>query len=404
MPTYQYTAKNLNGTTVRGSFEAESKDEVLAYIREKEYIPLQIHEIKNTWNTDINTSIYQRVKPKDLAIFCRQFATTLHSGITVADSLNILRKQTTNKRLAQVLDGLYEDILKGNSLSASMALESKVFPFLLVSMVETGEVSGNLDNIMESMADHFEKEYKLNQKVRSALTYPIVVSVISVLVVIILLTFVMPTFVGMFDSFGAQLPLPTRILMGFSDSIRDFWYLYGICILGMIYGFRMVVTTEKGRYRYHRFKLKMWLFGSLNTKIIMARFASTLSVLLNSGIDILQGMEIVQKVVNNAYIRASLDQVKDDVRKGYGLGQTMENTGKFPPMVYQMVQVGENSGTLDYVLEKVADFYDAEVETAVSQLTTLIEPLIIVVLGCIVGFIVVSMIMPIFDLYNIIGI
>lgn len=403
MPKFHYSAKDLRGVTIKGEFEAKSRDDVLAFIREKEYIPLEISELKGNWNTDINQTLIQKVKTKDLAIFCRQFASTLHSGITVADSLNILKKQTSNKKLAQVLEFIYDDILKGNALSASMAKEPKVFPFLLVSMVETGEVSGNLDNVMENMAEHFEKEHKLNQKVRSALTYPIVVSIIAVAVVVILLTFVMPTFVSMFSSFGGTLPLPTRILMGFSDSIRKFWYLYILFSIIIIYGFRKYIQTDGGRTAYDRFLLRMPIFGSLNTKIVMARFASTLSIMINSGVDILQAMEVIQRVVGNQYIKESIDQVRDDVRKGFSLGKSMESTGSFPPLVYQMVEVGENAGTLDYILGNVADFYDAEVDTSVSQLTTLIEPLIMVVLGVVIGFIVISMIMPIFDLYNIIG-
>lgn len=405
MALYQYTAKNYEGTTINGKYEANTREEVLGFLRSKEYIPLKIEEVKETWNREISltTTINRKVKVKDLALFCRQFATTLRSGITVADSLNILRKQTGSPKLGMVLDGLYEEILKGNSLSASMAKEPKVFPFLFTNMVETGELSGNLDDVMEKMADHFEKQHKINQKVKSALTYPIVVSVVAILVVVLLLTFVMPTFVSMFDSFGAQLPLPTRILMAISDSIRTFWYIYVAVIAVIVYGFRMYINTKDGRYAYDRFLLNMKIFGPLNTKVVMSRFSSTISILLSSGVDILQAVEVVQKVVGNTYIQTSLDQVRDGVRQGFGMGHTMQQSGAFPPMVYQMVEVGENAGTLDYVLEKVADFYDAEVDTSISQLTTLIEPLIIVVLGGIVGLIVVSMILPIFDLYNVIA-
>lgn len=403
MPIYKYAAKDINGRTIKGTFEAKSKDDVLQFIRGKQCFPLKIEEEKTSYNVDVNFEFAQNVRVRDLALFCRQFATTLRSGITVVDSVSILRRQTTSKKLGQVLEGVYDDILKGNSLSAAMAKEPKVFPFLLVNMIETGEVSGNLDNIMEDMADHFEKEYRLSQKVKAALTYPIVVCVIAILVVVLLLTFVMPTFISMFDSFGAELPGPTKLLMAISNSFKYFWYGYILIIVVGTFMIKKYIKTPRGRLRYDKFLLNMPLFGQLNTKVIMERFASTISVLLSSGVDILQAVEIVERVVGNEYIKESLEQVRDGVRKGFGLGKTMESTGSFPPLVYQMVDVGENSGTLDYVLQKVADFYESEVETAIGQLTTMIEPLIILVLGGIVGFIVISMVLPIFDLYNVIG-
>jgi len=402
LTTYEYTAKDKNGDSVNGTHDAESREEVLNFIRGKQLFPLKIDIKKASWNFDVNIDI-QKVKVRDLALFCRQFATTLRSGITVVDSISILRKQTTSKKLSQVLDMVYDEILKGNSLSASMAKEPKVFPFLLINMIETGEVSGNLDNVMEDMADHFEKEYRLGQKVKGALTYPIVVSIVAVLMVALLLTFVMPTFVSMFDSFGAELPGPTKLLMGISDSLKYFWYLYILIIGTSTYLIKKYINTPQGRHRYDKFLLKMPIFGALNTKVVMERFASTISVLLSSGVDILQAIEIVQRVVGNEHIKESLEQVREGVRKGFGLGKTMEATGSFPPLVYQMVDVGENSGTLDFVLQKVADFYESEVETAIGQLTTMIEPLIIIVLGGVVGFIVISMILPIFDLYDVIG-
>ncbi|WP_193708387.1 type II secretion system F family protein [Alkalibaculum sporogenes] len=403
MITYEYIAKDKNGKTIKGTHSAESREEVLNFIRGKQFFPLKIDEQKASWNFDVNLDIVLKVKVRDLALFCRQFATTLRSGITVVDSISILRKQSSSKKLSQTLNMVYDEILKGNSLSASMAMEPKVFPFLLINMVETGEVSGNLDNVMDDMAKHFEKEYKLHQKVKGALTYPIVVSIVSVVVVVLLLTFVMPTFVKMFDSFGAELPGATKLLMTISDSIKNHWLIYLLVISISYYSLNKYIKTSSGKLTYHKFLLKMPIFGQLNNKIIMERFASTISVLLSSGVDILQAVEIVERVVGNEHIKKSLVQVRDGVRKGFGFGKTMEATGSFPPLVYQMVDVGENSGTLDFVLQKVADFYESEVETTIGQLTTLIEPLIIVVLGGIVGFIVIAMVLPIFDLYNVIG-
>jgi type IV pilus assembly protein PilC len=399
MATYSYTAKDLSGNTIKGSFDAASRDEVVTLIREKKYIPISIEE-ERSYKLNKNLElIRQKVKLRDLALFCRQFATTLRSGITVVDSLDILKKQSTNKKLKEVVEKIHEDVQKGNALSYAFSKEPKIFPPLLINMVETGEVSGTLDDVMDKMATHFEKEYKITQKVKSALTYPIVISVVAIGVVVMLLTFVIPTFVDMFASFNAELPLPTRMLLAMSNSLQSFWFVYIAVITLIIYGLKKYASTPDGRLRVDQFKLKMPVFGDLNTKIAMSRFSSNLSVMLNSGVDIIQAVEVVQRVVGNEFLKTRLEDVKDAIRKGYGLGMSMEQNGAFPPLVYQMVDVGENSGTLDYVLDKVSEFYESEVDTAINQLTTIIEPLIIVILGFVVGFIVISMLLPIFDLY-----
>ncbi|NTW72379.1 MAG: type II secretion system F family protein [Eubacteriaceae bacterium] len=400
MATYSYTAKNLSGESVKGNLEAVSRDEVVTLIRERKLIPINIQEDKNrTLNMNIEL-VKQKVKTRDLAIFCRQFAVTLRAGITVVDSLDILRKQSSNKKLKEVVEQVHEDVQKGNSLSYAFSKEPKVFPSLLVNMVETGEVSGTLDDVMDKMATHFEKEHRINQKIKSAVTYPIVVSVVALAVVILLLTVVIPTFVGMFEQFNAELPLPTKILLAISNSITSFWYIYIIVIAAAIYFFRKYIETDAGRLKFDQFKLRMPAFGDMNTKIAMSRFSTNLAVMINSGVDIIQAVEVVQKVVGNEYIKVKLEDVKDGIRKGYGIGMTMEANGAFPPLVYQMVEVGENSGTLDYVLEKISEFYEAEVDTAIGQLTTIIEPLLIVGLGGVVAFIMVSMLLPMFDLYG----
>ncbi|WP_303863375.1 type II secretion system F family protein [Alkalibaculum bacchi] len=403
MAVYHYKAKDKMGRTIKGHFEAQNREEVLKYIRERSYYPLNVEIQKRSWNININLDINKRVKVRDLAIFCRQFATTLKSGITVVEGLSLLSKQTVHKKLSQVISDICDDILKGSSLSEAMGKESSVFPNLLISMVESGEASSNLDRVMEDMADHFEKEHKLNQKIKSAFTYPIIVSIVAVLVVGLLLTFVMPTFVSIFDSFGSELPFPTKMILSISSSLKNFWYVYLFITSITIYSVKKYIDTPKGRFIIDKLKVKIPVFGELNNKVFMERFASTISVLLSSGVDILDAIEIVQKVVGNEYIKASLEKVKIGVREGYGLGKTIESTKVFPPLVYQMIDIGERSGSLDYVLRKISTFYEDEVENSIQQLTTMIEPLIIVILGGIVGFIVISMILPVFDLYNIIG-
>lgn len=270
-------------------------------------------------------------------------------------------------------------------------------------MVETGEISGTLDYAMERMAEHFEKENRMTQKLKAAMTYPIIVSIVAVLVVIFLLTFVMPTFIGMFDSMGADLPLITKVLMGISNGLQKFWYLFLLAIILIIYIFDKYSKTKQGKYNLDRLKLTIPIFGKVQKKVIVSRFTRTMSTLLNSGIDLLQALDSVQRVIDNDYVNEKMKIVEEGARKGLGLSEPIMNSGIFPPMVYQMIKVGEDTGSLDFVLEKTSDFYDEEVETAISQLTTMIEPLIIVVLGGVVAFIVAAMILPMFDIYNIIG-
>lgn len=403
MAVYHYKAKDKMGRSIKGRLEAQNEEEVLQYIRERSYYPLNVESPYKSWNININLNTNKKVRVRDLAIFCRQFATALAAGITVVEGLHLLSKQAANKNLSQLISNIYDEILKGNSLSKSMGKESSVFPNLLISMVESGEASGNLDRVMEDMANHFEKEHKLNQKVKSALTYPIMVSVVAVVMIGLLLTFVMPTFVSIFNSFGSQLPLPTKIILWISNSLKEFWYIYLIVMSITTYSLKRYTNTPKGRFMADKCKVKIPLFGELHNKVFMERFSSTLSVLLSSGVDILDAIDIVQKVIENEYIRISLEKVKIGLREGYGLGKTIESTKAFPPLVYQMIHIGERSGSLDYVLKKIALFYEDEVENSIQQLTTMIEPLIIVVLGGLVGFIVISMILPVFDLYNIIG-
>ena len=399
MARFSYIAKNNKGKTIKGIIEASSHSDIVAILKGRNYYPIEIKPIGQA----LDLTKYKKIKVKDLAVFCRQFATTLRSGIPVVDSLEILHKQTENKKFAQVIGDVYEIIQKGHSLSEAMGAHPNVFPMLLINMVETGEISGTLDSIMERMAVHFEKENRINQKLKSSMTYPIVVSIVAVLVVIFLLTFVMPTFIGMFDSMGAELPLLTRILMGISYGLRKFWYIYLLVVVLIIYGFNKYYKTPSGKYKIDKLKLGVPIFGKVQKKVVVSRFTRTLSTLLNSGIDLLQALDAVQRVINNDFVNEKMRVVEEEARKGLGLSQPIMRTGIFPPMVHQMVKVGEDTGSLDSILEKTADFYDEEVETALSQMTTMIEPLIIVVLGGMVGFIVAAMILPMFDMYNIIG-
>lgn len=399
MPKFEYIAKNYRGETMKGVIDASRYEEAVANLRNKNYFPIQI-EAKGT-PIQVNLSKRNKIKIKDLAVFCRQFATTLNAGIPVVDSLEILYKQTENKRFAKIITDLYEVIQKGYPLSEAMAAHSNAFPALLIHMIEMGELSGTLDTAIEKMAEYFENENKLNKKVQSAITYPIVVSILAIVIVIFMLIFVMPTFIGIFDSMEAELPMITQILLAISGGLQNYWYLLVLMILIMFLLINKYGKSQHGKYKIDKIKLKIPILGKVQHKIVISRFTRTMSTLLNSGIDLLQSLNVVQKVINNTYMNEKMKVVEERVRKGLGLAESIKDSGIFPPMVYQMIQVGEDTGSLDFILSKTADFYDEEVETSITKMTTMIEPLIIVVLGLVIGFIVIAMILPMFEMYSI---
>lgn len=399
MPIYKYTAINKLGKKLTNNYTAESQVEVMAMLRENGYYPLKVEEYVE--RKDISLSdLFNKITIKDIAVFCRQFYTMLNAGVTITSALDILRQQTENKKLRAVIADIYEEVQKGSSFSDSLKNHKNVFPELLINMVEAGEVSGNLDTIMDRMANHFEKEFKINNKIKGAMVYPAILSIVATGVVIFLLTFVMPTFMGMFTGSGVELPLPTRILLAFSDALQSFWYLFFLAIVGLVFGIRAYAKTENGRYLIDNTKLKIPVIKDANKKIITSRFTRTLSTLLSSGVPLLEALDIVSKIVGNVLVEKGIKAAKDEVRKGSSLAKPIRDIGLFPPMVTSMIEIGEESGALDDILEKTANFYDEELEAAIQKMTTLIEPVMIVVMAVIVGFIVISMVLPMFDMIN----
>ena len=395
---FKYKAITQQGDTIEGHFEASDQDEVLAMLRGKNHLPLNI---ERDIEADAAIQIFTpKVKKKDLAIFCRQFYTMINAGIGIVKCLDILDVQTTNKTLNKAISTIYEDVQKGFALSETMGKHKKVFPDILISMVEAGEVSGNLDNIMERMAVHFEKENRLENKVKSALIYPMALIVVSVAVVIFMLIAVLPTFVGMFDGSDTPLPGPTRFLIALSGNLQTYWYIHigiiGLVVFGLIY----FMSTEEGIRTFDNLKIKIPGIKVTNTKIITSRFTRTLSTLMSSGIPLLQSMEVVGRVVNNKIIQERLIQSVDDLRKGVPLSRAVNDVNIFPPMVVSMLKIGEESGSLDEILYKTADFYDEEVEVSLQKMTTLIEPILIVGMAVVIGFIVIAMALPMFEVVN----
>jgi type IV pilus assembly protein PilC len=401
MPVYMYKAKTIDGMNVKGTLEANDPATVFSMLKEKGYYPIQVAE-QSILQKDISFDFMEKVKLKDMAVFCRQFATIINAGISVLGCLDILRQQTENKKLKNTVEKIYESVQKGNTLSSSMK-EHKVFPSILLSMVEAGEVSGSLDVALERMAVHFEKENKINQKVKGAMTYPIIVAIIATIVIAILIAFVVPNFVGMFAGMGMELPATTKALLAISNFVKKFWYVIIGVIIGLAILFRYFASTTAGKNIIDGIKLKLPVFGPVNQKVVSSRFTRTLSTLLASGLPLLTSLEIVEKVVDNDVVAKGLEKAKQEVSRGVSLAQPIAQIGIFPPMVIHMLKIGENTGALESILAKTADFYDDEVETAITQMTTMLEPLIIVIMAIVVGFIILSVVQPMFGMFQGLG-
>ncbi|MBK1810497.1 type II secretion system F family protein [Clostridium sp. YIM B02505] len=398
MPNFKYKAMNENGDRLQGTYAADSRDEVMDMISANNYYPLLVEEIQQ--GTTINLSIFDRVTTKDIAIFCRQFYTMLDAGVSINSSLNILARQLPNKKLREVLSKVEDNVKKGETLSESMKLQGKVFPDLLISMVETGEMSGNLDNVMLRMSTHFEKENKINNKIKGAMVYPAVLSVMAVGVVTILLTFVLPTFIDMFTQSGVELPMPTKILLGISGALSKHGLVILLIIILIVLGLRYYFKSDSGQLFISKFKLTFPILKGLNQKIIVSRFTRTLSTMLSSGVSLVQALETVSEVVGNKLAQDKLLEIREELIKGEGLSKPIEESKIFPPMLASMIKIGEESGSLDDILNKTADFYDDEVETTIQTTTALIEPLLILIMGLVVGFIVISIMLPMFTMYE----
>lgn len=399
MITFKYKVMNHQGQKIEGIFKANSKNEVLAMIEDNKYYPIEIKETLDREQKDIFES-FAKVKTKDLYIFCRQFHTMINAGANISNALDILRKQTENKKLKKTLSEAHDDVQKGISLSEALGKHKDVFPNLLINMINTGEVSGNLDIIMSRMATHFEKENKINNQLKSAMVYPLVLAGLSVAVVFFLLTFIMPTFTGMFEGSGVPLPAPTRIVMGLSNFIRTKWYILLAVIGGGVYGMKTYAKTPEGRLTLDRLKLKLPIIKDTTEKVIVSRFTRTLSTVLASGVSLVQAIEVVKKVVGNKVAEKSLEKIKEKILKGVSLGEALGAESLFPEMLHSMIKIGEESGSLDDILDKTANFYDEELEAALKRMTTMIEPLMIIVMGVIIGFIVVAMMLPMFEMVN----
>lgn len=395
---YKYRAIAKNGQTVEGVFDAASESDVIAMIKANSYMPLQV---ERDVGEEARFELFKaKVKKKDLAVFCRQFFTMIDAGLGIVKCLDILELQTENKTLRATISSVNGDVQTGLTLSEAMKKHPLIFPAILTNMVEAGEVSGNLDAILERMAVHFEKENKIENKVKGSAIYPAALMFVSIAVVIFMLVFVLPTFTSMFEGSDTPLPWPTKFLLDLSDSLKTYWYIYLGVIGLLVFGLISYKRTEEGTRFFDQMKLKIPVIKGVTAKIITSRFTRTLSTLMDSGIPLIKSMEVVAKVVNNLIIQDRITGSIEQIRKGIPLSRAIKDVGVFPPMVDSMIKIGEESGSLDDILTKTADFYDEEVEVALHKMTTLLEPIMIVGMALVIGFIVIAMYLPMFDLVN----
>jgi type IV pilus assembly protein PilC len=402
MPTtFEYKVRDRAGKLVTGQLVGDNELLVLQKLREQGLTPIQVRKANAGLRMEINLRP-GRVKLKDLAVFCRQFATMVNSGLPILRALAILSEQTPSKELAKILVQVRTDVEQGSSLSGALARHPKAFNDLFVAMVRAGETGGVLDDVLLDIAETIENEVELRRRIKSAMTYPAVVVVLVVLIMAAMLLFVVPQFEAIYASLGGSLPLPTRILLGASKLVRTFWWVVVLLAIAGRYGFRRYKATPQGRVQVDQMKIRVPVFGPLFHKVALARFASTFGMLLKSGVPILQAMDIVKETVNNQVIARAVDDVKGSVREGESIAKPLGKHGVFPPMVVQMLAVGEETGAVDTMLEKVAQFYNSEVEATVDALTSLIEPLLIAVIGGAVGAAVIALYMPMFNIISLI--
>jgi type IV pilus assembly protein PilC len=399
--TYSYKVRDRKGKIVTGTLEGDDPKLVAQRLRDMGMTPINVTKA----NSGLKTEIVLRpghVDLKSIAIFCRQFATMVNAGLPILRCVSVLADQTESTELAKVLRRVRADVEAGASLTQAMGKHPKTFNNLLVAMIRTGETTGMLGETLTEMATQIEREVTLRGKVRSAMTYPVAVIGLVILILIAMLLIVVPQFRTLYGELDAKLPLPTSILLAISGAFQKAWWLVFLASIGAGIGVRRWVRTPEGRARWDKLKISVPVLGTLFHKVAIARFSNTLAMLLRAGVPILQALDVVKETVNNRVVSSALDEVKGSVREGESISRPLGRHEVFPPMVVQMMAVGEDSGSVDEMMSKVADFYNEEVSATVEGLTSLIEPVLIVVIGIIVGGAVVSLYLPMFNIINLI--
>ena len=411
MPNFRYTAKTASGKTNMGTLSAADMRQAVAQLREQELYVIHIREqqiaLTATQQEVPFASLRARLqekKPKnrDFMVFCRQFATMMQAGITVLQILKIQAQQSENAVLRSRLSEIALQVERGGDLAGALAKNSDLFPQIIISMVEAGEAGGILDEVMERLADHFENQHDLEEKIRSATMYPIIVSALAVVVMALMVFFVLPSFGGIFDEMGFEMPLLTRALLALSDLVIGYWYFFVAALLLAALWLRRYLGTPQGRERLDRLQMRLPIYGKIYSTMIVARFARTLSTLMASGVDLVQSLELVERVINNVALAGALVEARRVIRQGDPLALPLAASGLFPPMLVEMVHIGEESGALDGMLARTADFYEGELTFILDRLGSIIEPVMLIAVGLFVGLLLISIIQPMFGIYEMI--
>lgn len=394
MPVYKYTAKNLQSEVVRGTMEATGADVVRRTLRKNNEFALKIREVEE------NRKPY-KLKPVEISDFSRQIASMLASGITMIRAIKIMEDRDIKPAIKKVYGVLYQEIQRGNTLSAAMEATGGSFPELLINMYKSGEASGQMEGTARKMADHYEKEHKLRGKIKSAMTYPVILFIVTILVVVLIFTLILPQFFTLFQ--GIELPVLTKLMISISQSMTSYWIVYLIVVLALIALGSFLVTVPKVRLRLDHFKLKIPKIGKLMKIIYTARFARTLSSLYSSGLAMINALTISGNTIGNSYLQSQFPGAIEQVRNGQPLSKSLHTINGFDAKLVATVYIGEETGNLDEMLESVADAFDYEAEMATTQLVTFIEPIMIIIMAAIIGTIMLSVMMPIMTLYQNIG-
>jgi len=399
---FKYKARKRDGAVVYGTVNAPNEAAVAAFIRKQDMYVANIEASKKK-GLFSGVLFEESINLYDISIFARQFATLLGAGVPLLTGLEILTQQSAKERLRTVLGQITTSVREGKALSAAMAEFPKVFPELMTNMVAAGEAGGILEIVMDRLAAQFEKDYRMNAKFKSAMIYPAIVLSVAAIVVAIIMMFVMPVFVGLFEQLKIELPFVTRVVIGISNFLGHYWYLVGAALIGLFLLYKWAGTKESFRLWRDGIYLKVPIFGDLYNKIIITRFARTFASLSRSGVPILNAMTIVSKATGSLQAERVLNQARGSLRRGRTLADPMEASGMFPPIVISLVNIGEETGALDTMLDKVADFYGAEVDDMIGRLQTIMDPILIVILGIVIGTLAVALLLPMFEIVTKVG-
>lgn len=404
MAKFSWSGRNREGKNIKGVMEATSEGAVTAMLRRQGILPGSVKQRGGDLDFELKIpGMEQKVTTKDLVVFTRQFATMIDAGLPLVQCLDILSSQQENKTLKKALLQIKDDVESGSTFADALGKHPKIFNELYVNLVAAGEVGGILDTILSRLAAYIEKALKLKKQVKSAMTYPTTIISIAFVVIAVILVFVIPAFEKMFADFGGALPMPTQIVINISNFVQNYIIVIIGSIIGLIAGVKKIYSTKLGREKIDDWALKAPIFGMLIRKVAVAKFARTMSTMISSGVPILDGLDIVRKTAGNKTVEKAIANVRDSISEGKTIAEPLKESGVFPAMVCQMIEVGEQAGALDAMLSKIADFYDDEVDDAVGNMTAMMEPLLMLFLGTTVGGLVIAMYLPIFKLAGTVG-